>query len=127
MMKAAIVALVVVSTVCGCTQTPTEKPSAQAKAASALAIGMEFKDAERILEAHGAKEVIMAMAPPKSPNGGYMTLVNYEISGNRAITIVHDQKDGKNLIVKMTVCNTLENPKAMRGWETVEKIDVGNR
>ncbi|CAB1083794.1 hypothetical protein D1AOALGA4SA_11329, partial [Olavius algarvensis Delta 1 endosymbiont] len=94
------------------------------KGESIIEVGMEFEKAEEILKNHGAQEQILQMAPPKSPNGGYMKLINYGISKNKALTIIHDEKNGKNIIVKLGISSNLDQPKNSRDYTETDTIDL---
>ncbi|MHC5056926.1 MAG: M56 family metallopeptidase [Planctomycetota bacterium] len=92
--------------------------------ATTVAVGMTLRQAERVLAECGAEETFLAVAPPKSPHGGYVQLKCYAIPGNRTVIVSADRADGEVRVIELQVCDTVQNPRAMRGWKKVNEIDL---
>ena len=88
-------------------------------AATTLRVGMPLRRALETLSASDAKEAMMAMAPPKSKQGGYMTLKCFDLPDGRVLCLVADKaadSDDK-MIVEMSVCENPDQPVAVREWK----------
>jgi beta-lactamase regulating signal transducer with metallopeptidase domain len=90
---------------------------------SVIRVGMKLHDAERVLKACGAREVALAMAPPRSPRGGYMKLKSFALSADSAVVVVADSKEGVDRVVELSVCDQMQKPKARREWRKVGNFD----
>ena len=94
--------------------------------ATSLRVGMPLRGALEALSASGAKETEMAMAPPKSKHGGYMTLKCFDLPNGRMLCLVADKVadlDDK-VIVELSVCENPSQPVAMREWKTAESLSI---
>ncbi len=88
-------------------------------AATTLRVGMSLRRALEALSASGAKETMMAMAPPKSKQGGYMTLKCFDLPDGRVSCLVADKTADSDdeVIVEMSVCENPDQPVAVREWK----------
>jgi hypothetical protein len=95
-------------------------------AATTLRVGMSLRRALETLSASGAKEAMMAMAPPKSRQGGYMTLKCFDLPEGRVLCLVADRaadSDDK-VIVEMSVCENPDQPVAVREWKKTGSLSI---
>jgi len=91
-----------------------------------IKVGMKWEEAERLLKKIKAKEVILQMAPPESPNGGYMQLINFQIGKEGLITIIYDKVEGENIIIDLSLETNRDKPKIYHESMNVKQIDLNN-
>lgn len=91
-----------------------------------IEVDMERKEAEALLKKHRAPEQILEMIPPPSPNGGYMQLSNYKISDNAILTVISDEREGKVIVIDLTLITQTHLPKHERTYQKIDYIDLND-
>jgi hypothetical protein len=95
-------------------------------AATTLRVGMPLGRALETLSVSGAKATEMAMAPPRSKQGGYMTLRCFDLPDGRVSCLLADKAADSDdrVIVEMSVCENPSQPVAMREWKTAKSLSI---
>lgn len=118
-LTAVILALTLLGHGCG------SSPPAETGSDSVLRVGMEFKEAEKILQNWGAQPVVLQIEPKKSSEGKYLQLDCYGLDRKPAIVINHEPVNGNNIIRGLSLNYTYENKGDPKNrWLDVEEIDL---
>jgi hypothetical protein len=98
--------------------------SCSAQRPATLTTGMALDRAESTLNSTGAREMRVALSPPKSERGGYMMLKCYQLPDGRLVAVVADQKAESAVptVVGLSFCDTPDKSPAQRVWKVVETL-----
>lgn len=120
-LAAVVLALTLLGSGCG------SPPPADGGTESILRVGMEFAEAEKILQKWGAQPVVLQIEPGKSSEGKYLQLDCYGLDRKPAIVINHEPVNGNNIIRRLNLYYTYENKGDPNNrWLDVEEINLNS-
>ncbi len=108
---------------------------AEEKQNTIIKVGMDFEEADKMLETFGAKKVNLDIMPKESSNGKFMEVQGYVLGAipwpwhkTPYIIINYEQENGKNVIRALSLYYYYYKYKSNPNnkWLDVEKIDLAN-